>query len=88
MLPELKLAVLVSIGLHPESGRSRRAEQDARAVELSLNLSDDVQLIHAGEGDEQVLRRYLGMGLKRMTLLEADNGVDIEPVLRDYLSPV
>ncbi|MDE2035983.1 MAG: electron transfer flavoprotein subunit beta, partial [Pseudomonas sp.] len=27
---------LVSIGAHPTSGRPRRAEQDARAVELGL----------------------------------------------------
>ena len=29
---------LVSIGAHPTSGRPRRAEQDARAVELGLPL--------------------------------------------------
>ena len=29
---------LVSIGAHPASGRARRAEQDARAVELGLQI--------------------------------------------------
>jgi hypothetical protein len=32
---------LVSIGAHPTSGRPRRAEQDARAVELGLQLAGD-----------------------------------------------
>ena len=32
---------LVSIGAHPTSGRPRRAEQDARAVELGLQMAGD-----------------------------------------------
>ncbi|WP_439899620.1 hypothetical protein [Pseudomonas plecoglossicida] len=31
-----KVISLVSIGAHPSSGRARRAEQDARAVELGF----------------------------------------------------
>ena len=40
---------LVSIGIHPASGRPRRAEQDARAVELGLQMAGDkLQVLHAG----------------------------------------
>mgnify|MGYP006168469873 CR=1 FL=1 len=40
---------LVSIGAHPTSGRPRRAEQDARAVELGLQMAGDkLQVLHAG----------------------------------------
>ena len=37
-MTELQIVALVSIGAHPSSGRPRRAEQDARAVELGLRL--------------------------------------------------
>jgi electron transfer flavoprotein beta subunit len=45
-----KVISLVSIGAHPTSGRPRRAEQDARAVELGLQLAgDNLQVLHAGD---------------------------------------
>jgi electron transfer flavoprotein beta subunit len=34
----VKVAVLVSVGRHPASARPRRADADARAVELALGL--------------------------------------------------
>lgn len=58
-----KIISLVSIGAHPTSGRPRRAEQDARAVELGLQLAgDNLQVLHAGDVAEPALRAYLGMG--------------------------
>ena len=79
----LKVVSLVSLGQHPVSGRLRRAEQDARALELCLTLSRQqpegqvsVSAWHAsGEeimtGSEQdvALRGYLGMGLEALTLV-------------------
>ena len=45
-----KVISLVSIGAHPSSGRARRAEQDARAVVLGLQLAgDNLQVVHAGD---------------------------------------
>jgi electron transfer flavoprotein beta subunit len=35
----LKVAALVSVGRHPVTGRPRRAEYDARAVEMGLALA-------------------------------------------------
>ncbi len=48
---------LVSIGAHPASGRTRRAEQDARAVELGLELvGDNLHVLHAGNPHEPALQ--------------------------------
>ena len=77
---------LVSIGAHPTSGRARRAEQDARAVELGLQLAgDNLQVVHAGDVSEPALRAYLGMGLDELRVLEQPAGADALPALTDYL---
>ncbi|MFC6336952.1 electron transfer flavoprotein subunit beta [Pseudomonas sp. CCM 7891] len=77
---------LVSIGAHPTSGRPRRAEQDARALELGLQLAgDNLQVLHAGDIAEPTLRAYLGMGLEQLHVLEQPAGADALPVLSDYL---
>src|SRR5450830_1188071 len=77
---------LVSIGAHPTSGRPRRAEQDARAVELGLQMAGDkLQVLHAGNIAEPTLRSYLGMGLAQLHVLEQPAGADALPVLSEYL---
>lgn len=81
-----KVISLVSIGAHPSSGRARRAEQDARAVELGLQLAgDNLQVVHAGDPHEEALRAYLGMGLDHLDVLEQPVGADVLGVLGDYL---
>ncbi|MDM8348820.1 electron transfer flavoprotein subunit beta [Pseudomonas sp. sp1636] len=87
MLPNnLNIITLVSIGAHPSSGRPRRAEQDARAVELGLRLAGErLQLLHAGDPQEEALRAYLGMGLSEMTVLEQPKQGDALPLLSHYL---
>lgn len=86
-MTDLNVVALVSIGAHPTSGRARRAEQDARAVELGLRLAGErLQLVHAGVRDEEALRGYLGMGLAELTVLEQPRGADALPVLADYLA--
>jgi electron transfer flavoprotein beta subunit len=85
-MTDLNIIALVSVGAHPTSGRARRAEQDARAVELGLNLAGNkLQMLHAGNPDEEALRAYLGMGLDEMAVLEQPPGADALPVLADYL---
>lgn len=82
----LKTVALVSVGAHPTSGRARRAEQDARAVELGLRLPGaQLQVVHAGDPDQEALRSYLGMGLEELVVLEQPAGADALPVLGDYL---
>jgi electron transfer flavoprotein beta subunit len=71
----LSVIALASIGEHPTSRRPRRAEQDARAIELGLKLvGDNLQTLHAGElsddaNQQTALRSYLGMGLAKINLL-------------------
>lgn len=85
-MTDLNIITLVSVGAHPTSGRTRRAEQDARAVELGLRLAGDrLQLLHAGDPADQALRAYLGMGLGEMAVLEQPANADALPVLADYL---
>jgi electron transfer flavoprotein beta subunit len=85
-LNTLNIITLVSVGAHPMSGRARRAEQDARAVELGLRLAGErLRILHAGDPDEEALRAYLGMGLAEMTVLQQPPQADALPALSDYL---
>lgn len=97
MRPEqqgIEVAVLVSVGRHPITGRARRADQDARGLELALGLERQlpdsrISLLHAGprtEDNEAALRGYLGMGLEHLTLLEQAEGSDAIPALAEHLA--
>ncbi len=81
----LDVAVLLSIGRHPASGRARHADLDARALQLALGLADvaRVHAIHAGDPDEPALRDYLGMGIDRLTVVALQG--DVSAPLTDYL---
>lgn len=85
----LAVTVLVSVGRHPLTGRGRRADQDARGVELAHTLPGAaVSLLHAGrldEGSEAALRGYLGMGFDSLALLEQPAGADVLPALAEAL---
>lgn len=86
----LKVAALVSVGRHPVTGRARRAEYDARAVEVGLSLAtgEDLCLVHAGESSceaESALRGYLGMGIGAIDVLQQPDGADIVPALEAWL---
>ena len=83
----LNVVSLVSVGAHPTSGRARRAEQDARAVELGLHLvGARLQVLHAGDPHAEALRAYLGMGLNEINVLEQPAHSDAVPALSEYLS--
>ncbi len=82
-----KVISLISVGRHPQSGRSRRADQDGRAVELGLKLAGkQLDVVHAGNAEEPVLRQYAGMGLAEVTILEQEDSVDAVASLSAYLS--
>ncbi|WOI37482.1 electron transfer flavoprotein subunit beta [Alteromonas sp. CI.11.F.A3] len=77
----VNLTVLVSIGEHPLSKRPRRAEQDARALEIGLNSPDtNLQVMHAGTANNAqthtVLKDYLGMGLPEIKVLTVPQETD------------
>lgn len=81
------LLVLLSLGRHPISGRTRRAERDARALTLALALADRcgaaVVGVHAGPSHE-ALRDYLGMGLDRLVVLDVGDGKDPAAALASF----
>jgi len=85
-----KVAALVSVGRHPVTGRPRRAEYDARAVEIGLSLAscEDLRLVHAGECSPETagaLRGYLGMGIGAVDVLQQPAGAEIVPALEAWL---
>lgn len=82
----IRVATLVSVGQHPKSGRTRRAGQDARAVELGLKMAGTAsRLIHVGDMAEPALRQYLGMGLPQLSVLQAGPDADAVPALATHL---
>lgn len=86
----LKVAALVSVGRHPVTGRPRRAEYDARAVEIGLSLATngDLSLVHAGAASPETdaaLRGYLGMGIGVVDVLQQPDGSDVVPALETWL---
>src|SRR5258708_34394066 len=84
----LDVAILLSIGRHPASGRGRRADLDARALELALRLGPEVRLhaIHAGDPQGPPLADYLGMGLPALTVLKQPRDADVLPALAGHLA--
>jgi electron transfer flavoprotein beta subunit len=83
----VRVAVLLSVGRHPASGRARRAPLDARALEMALGMAHaDISAIHAGDPAEPALRDYLGMGLAKLTVLSVPQGSDPVPALGAHLA--
>ena len=85
-----RIAVLLSCGRHPASGRTRRANLDARALELALDFAArtqgaEIRGIHAGDPANAALRDYLGMGLETVELLDMAQGGDPVPALTGFL---
>lgn len=81
-----RVTALISVGQHPESGRARRAEQDARAVEMGMTLSPTgLEVLHAGNPEDQALRSYAGMGLSTLRVLSIAEQGDAAAVLSHYL---
>ncbi len=81
-----RVAALVSVGRHPESGRARRAEQDARAVEMGMALSCyGLEVLHAGDPTAEALRSYAGMGVPWLRVLAIGEDDDAVSALSDYL---
>lgn len=80
------VAIVVSVGRHPASGRARRAPSDARALELAFGLPPGRRdALHAGDPANPALRDYLGMGLERLTVLAMAEGRDPTDALAAHL---
>lgn len=68
-MAEGRVAVLLSVGRHPVSGRARMAPLDASALELALRLDPSPLALHVGDPSEPALAFYLGMGLREITVI-------------------
>ncbi len=79
------ITVLVSSGVHPASGRPRRAQQDARALEMALTLGGRLRTLHAGCADDPALSEYLGMGIGQLEVLPVAAGENPLPSLQQEL---
>ncbi|KXF82603.1 electron transfer flavoprotein subunit beta [Enterovibrio coralii] len=84
MMSGNKTLVLVSEGLHPLSSRARRAEGDARALEMALQQDDSLEVVFAGDASSAALREYLGMGLKKLNVLSVSDNADYAKALSVY----
>jgi electron transfer flavoprotein beta subunit len=70
----LSVAVLVSSGRHPLTGRPRACPGDAAALELARGIAGPgLQVTHAGHVDDPALLDYLAFGAHRVTVV-ADEG--------------
>jgi len=80
----MKIAVLLSLGQHPVSGRACAAKGDAQAIALAHSLGGEVMGLHAGPGDAAI-GDYLGHGLTSLTALEQPAAADPVPALASAL---
>ncbi|WP_315835333.1 electron transfer flavoprotein subunit beta [Bradyrhizobium prioriisuperbiae] len=81
----LRVAVLLSCGCHPLSGRTRGAAFDRRALELALRLGD-VAAVHVGPQREDLrFDDYLAMGLPSIDHVVLDEEFDVVPALIGWL---
>ena len=92
LLPDnVCITTLLSIGQHPLSFRQRRAEQDAKALEVMLRFAPGhAKAIHAGNSKDQctqeIMRDYLGMGLHEIDLLHTSENDDTALALFTYFT--
>lgn len=76
----MKIAVLLSAGVHPVSRKPALPRLEAQAIALALSLSADVLGLHAGP-DVQGVSAALGHGLAVLRHLAVPAGCDVLPSL-------
>jgi electron transfer flavoprotein beta subunit len=73
----IRIAVLLSIGIHPDTGRERRAFADSIALRQAMAIaSANVSAWHAGDPSSEALRFYLGMGVHELQVIATDEATD------------
>ncbi|MEO5808140.1 hypothetical protein [Devosia sp.] len=82
--PRLRIAVLAALGRNPVSGAARPNPDDLLALDIALQLSSDVTLLHVGTDTETALGDYFAYGA--INLLVVPAGPDIAAQLAERLS--
>ncbi len=72
----MRIAILVSAGKNPVSGQPRHCRNDSLALQLGLNLAEDVKVLHAGDANSPALQDYLALGAKQIDVISADNMIE------------
>lgn len=70
-----RLAVLVSGGSHPVSGQARHCRNDSLALQMGLNLSHDIQVLHAGDPNSPALQDYLALGAQQINVIPSEHNM-------------
>jgi electron transfer flavoprotein beta subunit len=80
-----RLAVLVSVARHPVSGSPRYGRNDAAALTLGVELAKrhnaTLDVLHAGDATNPVLKEYLALGATKIEVIEVEAGTEIAPLL-------
>ncbi|WP_283132132.1 electron transfer flavoprotein subunit beta [Enterovibrio norvegicus] len=79
------IMVLVSCGYHPLSGRERRADRDAQALDIALQHTASPRVVFAGDPECSALRDYLGMGVPEIDVLSQKADADVSVALAGYV---
>ncbi|MCB6185174.1 electron transfer flavoprotein subunit beta [Leeia sp. TBRC 13508] len=85
MSNHVKVAVLVTPGYHPVSGRPRPAQADVAALGVAQTISTSLKVLTAGAPSDASLDGYLGLGASEIEVL-GDEGCDIVDTLQPALS--
>lgn len=76
------VAVLVSAGRHPSSGKPRACPGDAVVLALGRKIAGEaLHVIHAGSPGEPALADYLALGAGKVEVLPLQEGGDAVPAL-------
>jgi electron transfer flavoprotein beta subunit len=74
-----RIAALVSIGLHPNSGAARHCRNDSLAMKIGLNLAESesaqMQVLHAGDAQNPALHDYLALGAPQIEVIETESNI-------------
>lgn len=85
----VSVAVLVSAGRHPVSGKPRPCRGDAVALALGCSLTGDrLRVIHAGEAEEPALQDYLALGAGCIEVVASRPGANPLAALASLLRDV
>jgi len=83
----MRIAVLLSAGLHPVSGRPCPVPVELQAVRLAVDLGGEIDGLHSGP-DAAILRDALGHGLPRLDHIALPEGSDPLPSLAAKLREI
>lgn len=70
-----RIAVLVSGGKNPSSGEPRHCRNDSLALQMGLNLTPDLTVLHAGNAENPALQDYFALGARHIDVVPISGDV-------------